>query len=237
MTKLERGIPIGLVAQIQSDFSNRARLPRTKFLTFGVDSHVFLVNPVGQRALVYKLYDRAPLTRKQIEKYAELTNMLRDSLIRNPFTDHVSLGEETWTVSFSVNPVLSVGQTSDGFPFTRSPFVEGETFEGIAARVRKEAEDRMETHISEPDVNILSVREDGETVPFPKSSVLALFDQTYWIMKQDRTERKFDEYMNRALQTRDFNVQPLNIKPRIDADSKSVRFIITDIEGTISALI
>lgn len=237
MVKLERGIPISLADQIRSDFADRARLPRAKFLTFGVDSHVFLVSPVGRRAVVYKLYDRTPLTIKQIQKYAQLTNLLHESLIKNPFIDHVSLGSDTWNVGFSVNPVLGVGETNDGSPFTRSSFIEGKTFYHMAAGVHQEADDEMETYASEPEINILSAREDGETVPFPKAQVLTLFDQTYWIANKDRTERKFDEYMNKTLGTQYLNVQPLNIKPRVDADSKSVHFIITDIEGTISDLI
>ncbi len=236
MSRSERGIPPHLVAQIKSDFSDIARLPRTRFLAFGVDSHVFLINPVGQQPIVYKLYDRSPLTREHIQRYADLTNSLQRSLVESPFIDQVILGGEAWKITFSVNPVLNLGETSEKIPFTRSPFVEGDTFEHIAAEVRRKLDNGMEAYVSEPNVHIISTRENRKTVPFPKSHVHELFDQTYWISSGNRTEKKFDEYMNRVLQTQDLNVQPLNIKPRIDLDSKSVQFVITDIEGTISAL-
>lgn len=212
-----------LARQIQKDLDGMTKTPKTELITAGADSHIYLVKSSGRDRLIAKLYDVSPLNLGQIQEYADKTNWLKAHLEQTPYIAEVALSGEPWVTKFAVNEVLITG-IATGVPYTLSPFVSGQDFEQMVHAAQTEK--------SKPYLMVQS--DSGSESPFSIRDILDLHQQAFDLRNPNRVELDFNRHINYLLNGTNYNVQPLNIKIRVNINTRNITFIITDVAGSVA---
>lgn len=221
-----QNITHGLVEQIRIGLDGSGKSPKVELLTAGADSHIYLIKPSEREPLIAKLYDVSPVTSQQVQEYADKTNFLKSSLEKTPYLAEAVLHDEPWVTKFTINEVLWSGVV-EGLPYTVSPFIPGEDFEQMAYSAKSE---RSKPYILVPS-------DSGTKSPFAVRDILELHQQTFDLNNPDRLELDFNKHINSVLGATHFNVQPLNLKLRVNINNRSITFLTTDIAGNVAKAI
>lgn len=178
----------------QSDYMKQTfgnMMPEIQYLDRGSDSEVFLLkSDRGQKVL--KIYHTQGLNVQNLLSYQNYTNRLNNSLTTSPFT--IECAGHQWSIE--VTPIYEVGQDTRGVPYTISPFVSGDHLQDIFAKVNKAYHENPRS--AETEVTFLPTL-DGQEIEVPYPQIKNLFEEGFWIVKKDRTEKEIEQELdNRA---------------------------------------